>query len=403
MDKQRQNPADVNPTGRTDLQTQMGLVPSDFSDFSDYRQFDVYGTLLPGVELGGDFYDFYLIDEDRFCCLIGDVAGKGVQAVMFMSIAKALVKSMSMDDLSPASILTRANEQLGRNNDPLMFATLFMGIFNKKTGTLVYTNAGHYPPFIKRKNGALERLECLHGPALGVVDSQIYSQEKTQLLQGDILLLYTDGLLNASNHTGQQFSRRRMTELMTSCEFESARHIVDSTVESLQRFLDGKKPSDDIAVLALQFLKMPDQSASYRLELTISNQPSEHSRIRQNVDSFAKQHHLPQKTRLKVNVVLDELITNIISYAYRDDKEHHITIVLDLSAERLVVQVVDDGIPFNPLALEKPDIQLSLDQRKIGGLGIHLVRNMMSKVSYQRRVDKNVITMVEYLKPRQPG
>ena len=399
MDTRQKNTVDDDPTGNVGRQMQMSLVPADLSIFSDYKEFDVYGTLVPAREVGGDFYDFFLIDEDRFCCLIGDVSGKGMKAIMFMSVAKTLIKSMSMDDLSTASILTRANDELCRHNEPLMFTTTFMGILNNKTGSLVYTNAGHHPSYIKRKKGPIERLDRLHGPALGVKNSQIYSQEKTQLLKDDILLLYTDGVINASNPGGQLFSQKRMAALIGSREFESARDLVNSTIEAVKQFQDGKKHIDDMAMLALQFLKTPETSTSRRMELTIYNRLSEHSRIRQHIDSFSKQHHLPQKLRLKINVVLDELITNIISYAYHDDKEHHITIVLDLSADRLMVQVADDGIPFNPLAMDKPDTQLSLDDRKIGGLGIHLVRHMMSKVAYQRRVGKNVITMIEYLNP----
>ena len=167
-----------------------------------------------------------------------------------------------------------------------------------------------------------------------------------------MLLLYTDGVINASNHSGQLFSQKRMAELIGSRDFKSPKDLVNETIEEVKQFQDGKRHIDDMAMLALQFLKTPETSTSRRMELTICNRLSEHTRVRQRIDSFSKQHHLPQKLRLKVNVVLDELITNIISYAYRDNKEHHITIVLDLSADRLMVQVADDGIPFNPLAMD---------------------------------------------------
>ncbi len=376
---------------------QMSLVPSDLSALPNYNEFDIYGTLIPARETGGDFYDFFFIDEDRLCCLIGDVSGKGVTAVMFMAVAKALIKSMSTDDLSTASILTRANEALNRHNDRLMFVTIFMGILNDKTGTLVYTNAGHYPPYLKKKTGVIERLDRLHGPALGVVDSQIYGQEKTQLSKNDVLLLYTDGVINARDKDNHRFSPNRLEEVIGSREYESAKDMVTTTVAEIKRFEAGAKRLDDIALLALQFLKIPKKSVSQRLEITISNRLPDYARVTNQIDSFSKQHKLPEKLRLKINVVLDELITNTISYAYRDDHEHHIMIVLDLSSDRLMVQIADDGIPFNPLAIEKPDTQLTLDDRNIGGLGIHLVRHMMSKVSYQRRVGKNVITMIEYL------
>jgi anti-sigma regulatory factor (Ser/Thr protein kinase) len=124
---------------------------------------------------------------------------------------------------------------------------------------------------------------------------------------------------------------------------------------------------------------------------------SENARVKQHFDTFAEHYNIPKQVRLKMHVVFDELLTNIISYAYPDGKEHDIGIKVELSADRLKVSMVDDGIPFNPLGVETPDTDLPLEEREIGGLGIHLVRRMMDKVSYRRRIDKNVITVYEYL------
>ena len=176
-----------------------------------------------------------------------------------------------------------------------------------------------------------------------------------------------------------------------------------STLAEIKRFGDGAEQFDDITVLAVQFLRTPEETAGPKLELTVPNRLSENARVKEHFNTFSEHYGIPERVRLKMNVVFDELLTNIISYAYHDDKPHDIEIKMELSADRLKVSMVDDGIPFNPLGIEEPNTELGLEEREIGGLGIHLVRNMMDKVSYRRRIDKNVITVVEYLVDRKSG
>jgi sigma-B regulation protein RsbU (phosphoserine phosphatase) len=376
---------------------QLSMLPSEFPAFPDHDEFDVYATLQPTREFGGDFYDFFFIGDDRFCFCIGDVSGNGVPAASFMSIAKSIIKSRAGDDFSTASILTHVNEELCGINKAATFATLFMGILNINTGILLYTNAGHKPPYIRQAEGSLEILDSLHGPVLGMVRELVYKEGKTVLSKNDILLAYTDGVTEARDTANNLFSNKRLAEFIFSYEFESVEDMVSATISEVNRFENEADQLDDMTVLAIQFLRTPEETASPRLELTVPNRLSENSRVQKHFDTFAEDYGIPEKVRLKMNVVFDELLTNIISYAYQDNKEHGIKVKVELSADRLKVSMVDGGIPFNPLGVETPDMELPLEERKIGGLGIHLVRNMMDKVSYRRRIDKNVITVVEYL------
>jgi sigma-B regulation protein RsbU (phosphoserine phosphatase) len=240
-------------------------------------------------------------------------------------------------------------------------------------------------------------LDSLHGPVLGTLRGLVYKEDKTVLLKNDMLLAYTDGLAEARDNANNLFSDKRLAVFMSSCEFESAEDLVLATVSEVKRFENRTDRLDDMTVLAVQFLRTPEETAGPKLELTVPNRLSENARVKKHFDTFAEDYGIPERTRLKMTVVFDELLTNIISYAYRDSKEHDIGIKVELSADRLKVSMVDDGIPFNPLGVERPDTKLPLEEREIGGLGIHLVRNMMDKVSYRRRIDKNVITVVEYL------
>jgi len=377
---------------------QLSMLPSEFPAFPDHDEFDVYATLQPASEFGGDFYDFFFIGDDRFCFCIGDVSENGVTAASFMAMTKSIIKSRAGDDFSTASILTHVNEELCGVNKAAIFATLFMGILNIKTGLLIYTNAGHKPPFIRQAEGPLEMLDSVHGPVLGAVRGLVYKENKTVLSKKDMLLTYTDGVTEARDNADNLFSDERLAEFMSSCGCESVKDMVNATVSEVKRFENEAGQLDDMTVMAVQFLRTPEETAGPKLELMVPNRLSETSRVKKHFDTFAEDYGIPEKVRLKINVVFDELLTNIISYAYQDNKEHDIGIKVELSADRLKVSMVDDGIPFNPLGLETPDTGLPLEERKIGGLGIHLVRKMMDKVSYRRRIHKNVITVVDYLK-----
>jgi sigma-B regulation protein RsbU (phosphoserine phosphatase) len=376
---------------------QESIVPSIFPAFPDHDEFDIYAVLQPAREFEGNFYDFFFIGEDRLCFCIGDVTGKGLQAALFMSVAKTIIKSRAGDDFSTASILTHVNEELKALKQASMFMSLFIGILNIKTGRLLYTNAGHKPPYLKKGTGSIKRLDRIHGPQIGIAGGVVYRENFTTLSKNDMLMLYTDGLMQDGGDEKKRFSDKRLEELLDSIDYDSAEDIVKAAIAEKEKTHGKADPMKDMTVLAVKFLRTPEETAGPRLELSIPNHLAESAGVKDHFDTFAENYGIPDKTRLKMHVVIDELLTNIISYAYPDDDPHEIGIKIELSANRLKVSMVDDGIPFNPLGLETPDTELSLEERQIGGLGIHIVRKMMDRVSYRRRIDKNVITAVEFL------
>ncbi len=373
------------------------IVPSDFPAFPDNDEFDVYASLQPAREFDGDFYDFFLIGDDRFCFCIGHVAGQGLQAALFMSVTETVIKSRAGDDFSPASILTHVNEQLSAVNPASMSVVLFIGILNIKTGKLLYSNAGHNPPCLKSDTGAIERLDRIHGPLIGTARGMVYQEDQTTLSKNDTLLLCSDGVTRAGADKENRFSEKRLRELLSSGEYESVRHMVRAAVSEAKKITGTADQVKDMTLLAVQFTRNPEDTGGPKLELTVPNLLSENARVKEHFDTFAEHYGIPDPIRLKMHVVIDELLMNIISYAYPDDDRHDICIKVELSADRLKVSMVDDGIPFNPLGMETPDTELSLEEREIGGLGIHLIRKMMDRVSYRRRIDKNVITVLKFL------
>jgi sigma-B regulation protein RsbU (phosphoserine phosphatase) len=376
---------------------QMSMVPLIFPAFPDYDEFTVFAALEPAREVGGDFYDFYFIDEDRFCICIGDVSGKGVPAALFMAVAKTLIKSRATDDFSTASILTHVNDELSANNKESMFVTLFIAIVNIVSGKVDYTNAGHNPPYISRKNGKLQCLDARHGPVVGAMEGMVYGEDRVELAPDDFIFLYTDGVTEAMDARNTMFSDERLAGLLEAMDGVTAEKAVNDTVVAVKAFEGESEQTDDITVLAFQYHGSSEASGMAELQVAIKNELSEIARMHEVFEAFADEHGIPMPVTMKFNLVFDELLSNVISYAYRDEDEHEISTHIEFVSGRLTVTISDDGVPFNPLNAKRPDTQASLEDRDIGGLGIHLVRNLVDNVSYHRGIDKNVLTLVKQL------
>ncbi|MCK4897739.1 MAG: SpoIIE family protein phosphatase, partial [Anaerolineales bacterium] len=207
---------------------QMSMLPLIFPAFPLRKELTVFATLHPAREVGGDFYDFYFLDDDYLCFVIGDVAGKGAPGALLMAVSKTLIKSRAMDDSSPSSILTHVNNELSEENESAMFVTVFLGILNVKTGELVYTNGGHNPPYIKRGDGTLQKLDAFHGPVIGAMPELTYKQDRDTLRKDDVILLYTDGVTEALDEKDQLYSDPKLVELLLAQQYKSPKEMVDT-------------------------------------------------------------------------------------------------------------------------------------------------------------------------------
>ncbi len=379
---------------------QMSMIPLTFPPFPDRHEFSVFAALEPAREVGGDFYDYYFIDEERFCFCIGDVSGKGVPAALFMAMAKTLIKSRAADDGSTASILTHVNDELSVGNHNCMFVTIFSGILNVRTGELLYTNAGHNPPYLKRKDGTLQRLDKRHGPVIGAVEGMAYAEGRDTMEPGDLLLLYTDGVTEAMDVDDRLFSEKRFEQLLASMDTGDVDNAVDITLDAVKAFEGEAEQADDITVVALAFHGSPADALIAERRITITNHLPEIAAVNENFEAFAEEFGVPLPIAMKFNLIFDDLLNNVISYAYDDDDEHDIEVRMELAGERLIVTITDDGVPFNPLSVATPRTDLALEDREAGGLGIHLARNLVDDVSYHRRIDKNVLTLMSHLQQK---
>jgi len=278
-----------------------------------------------------------------------------------------------------------------------MFVTVFYAILDPDTGLLTFANAGHNPPYIRKATGEVIQLDPRHGPVLGASPGLAYKEDTIQLKKGDLLFMYTDGVTEARNPERAFFGDNRLLELMASGENENVEAVVKHIVDQVKSFENGADQFDDITAVALKYQKDPETKAVQKVEMRIRNELSEIENVKERFNDFSEKTGLSKSVRRKLNLVFDELLNNIISYAYDDGDEHEIMLDFELAGSRLTVSIMDDGVPFNPFEADAPDTAAGLDERKIGGLGIHLVRSLTDKATYQRRVDKNVVTLVKEL------
>ncbi|NQU65109.1 MAG: SpoIIE family protein phosphatase [SAR324 cluster bacterium] len=376
---------------------QKSRVPMNFPPFPDRTEFSIFGALKPAREVGGDFYDFYFLDENRLCVCIGDAAGKGVPSALFMAETKILIKSWAKYENSTAGIITRINTELSQDNQTYMFVTLFIGILNIDSGLFQYTNAGHNPPILKRYDGTVQLLNERHGPVIGAVEGLDYRQDTIQLEQLDLLLMFTDGVTEAKSPSGELYTDKRLAELVSSGQFQSPEDLVKMVVSEIKQYESPQAQTDDITVLSIQLLNDSKEDDSQRLELTVENKLSELERIQSHFKTFSEQNRLTDPIRRTLSTVLDEMLSNIIHYAYEDQSGHEIKISFERTVNQLSVRIEDEGTAFNPLSVKAPDLTKALDDREVGGLGIHLVRKMMDQCEYERKNNKNIITLLKLI------
>jgi len=370
---------------------QMSIVPKIFPAFPDRTEFDIYALIDPAKEVGGDLYDFFLLDEDHLCLTIGDVSGKGVPASLFMAVTKTLIKAKSGLDIGPDQVLYLVNNELCKDNDSGMFATIFLGVLAISTGDLAFSNGGHNTPFLQRKNGEIESLSKLPGMALGVTEGIKYVSSKVTMYKGDRLVLYTDGVTEAMNPAGELLKDERLVDILQrfkgNTAMEATKHILDQT----RRFVNGASQSDDIALLVMQYV------GAKQLIFHFSDGLEGIPVLVEAVEKFTEENNLSQDLAFKVNLSLDELLTNTITYGYTEGKQRDIMITLAFDNNTLMIELRDDAIPFNPLDKPEPDITQDISVRPIGGLGIHIVRKMMDELTYRREDERNILTMRKYL------
>ncbi len=232
---------------------QMGIIPKTFPTFPDQEQFDLFATIEPAKEVGGDLYDFFLMDEDHLCLTLGDVSGKGVPAALFMVITRTLIKTTAEHEQSPAKIMSHINNILEADNPSSMFVTLIIGVLNIRTGVLTYASGGHNHPILIRKNGEVNYKTDQSGPMVGVIGGFDYRELSVSLLPGDSFFLYTDGVTEAMDPDQQLFSDEQLLGTMQDGPLDSLERTIENVMAKVKEHAGTAPQSDDIAMLMIRY------------------------------------------------------------------------------------------------------------------------------------------------------
>ena len=238
---------------------QAAMMPHIFPAFPDRSAFDVFASMNPAKEVGGDFYDFFLVDDDHLCVIMADVSGKGVPAALFMMASKIMMQSYALMGLPPGEILTKTNEAICSNNQEEMFVTAWLGILEISTGRLTAANAGHEFPVLKRPDGVFELIHDKHGLVIGAMDNIRYSEYMLQLERGAKLFVYTDGVPEATATDNEFFGIQRMLAALNEVPDAAPQAIVGRVHEAVDAFVAGAEQFDDLTMLCLEY-NGPDEA-----------------------------------------------------------------------------------------------------------------------------------------------
>lgn len=362
---------------------QQSLLPSEQTVKSS-KTINIKGLQIPAKYVGGDLFDYYVRDNKLLFC-IGDVSGKGVPAALLMAISHSLFRTISSHNERPEIMMEALNNAISENNPDIMFITMFLGIMDLTTGTISYCNAGHNPPIVI-KNGRAEYLDTEPSLLLGVELSAKYTAHELTLAHGDTLFLYTDGLTEAENTEHETFGEKRALETADHFGTLTAEQQIEQMHQAVDQFVNNAEQSDDLTMLAIQYVHGENR-------LVIENRIQELDKLEPFLSHFFEQKSIDMSLLPQLDLALEEAVTNVIMYAYPEGETGTAELTVNVNNKQICSTLTDSGTPFNPLEQQEDNLDVSLEERKIGGLGIHLIKEIMSKVEYEYANGRNVLRM----------
>ena len=372
-------------------QIQLSALPTNFPDGEDYS---IYAQMIAAKEVGGDFYDFYKLNDQTVAFLAADVSGKGIPAAMFMMTAKTIIKDLAESGMAVNEIFTKANEKLCENNESGMFVTAWMGILDLKTGNLQFANAGHNPPLIKRADGSFAYLKTRAGFVLAGMEGVRYRVGELTLCPGDRMFLYTDGVPEATNAHNQLYGEDRLLAFMNQNAATEAVTLLPALKADIDEFVGDAPQFDDITMLMFDY--KPQQGGAHMITKTFEAKVEALSDVLGFVDQTLEGYECPMKIQMAVCVAIEEVFVNVAHYAYGEGEgDMTLGIGFDEESRTITFRMTDKGVPFDPLKKPDPDITLSADEREIGGLGIFITKKTMDTVVYEYNNGENVLTMTK--------
>ncbi|MDR0456645.1 MAG: SpoIIE family protein phosphatase [Treponema sp.] len=388
-------------------QIQMSILPNVFPPFPGRKnEFDLYAEVHPAREVGGDFYDFFFVDNNHFAMVIADVSGKGIPAALFMAMTKTLIKNRLQSGEDPALALEIINRQLCDNNITDMFVTVWLCVLEISSGRLVYVNAGHNPPLLRRKNQSFTFLVSPPDLILAGMNDTRYHPGEMRLNPGDTLFLYTDGVVEAESalmFTDDAFyGKERLRNFLNAHAARPLNEMLPLLRADIAVFAGGANDgsasraaqSDDITMLAVRINRNEKNSSPGAV--TLKADIAELDTLTAFIGSEFDASGCPRQVRDQIEHAVEEIFVNIARYAY-DEVGGEVTVecCTESLPEGMTMTLLfsDRGRAFNPLEHKDPDISLPLEEREPGGLGLLIVRKTMDTIQYNREDGTNRLTL----------
>ena len=348
---------------------QLGMVP----EITGLKEpgIDAYALSRTAREVGGDFYDCFIVDDGRVAVAVGDVAGKGVAASLFMIMAKTMIRDSLASGESPAAILNGVNDRLYQSNPEGMFVTVFAAVYDPITGVVRFANAGHMPPLVVGDDVRI--LETEPGVLLGLFEDAGLVEGTVQMAKGEALVVYTDGMTEAVNPHNEFFGEERFIAAMQkSAPYASAQSLLNEAMRAIDVFAEEREQFDDVTLLALMRTSEP---------MEVPAQLSAFSSIRESIMATSCDDAL----KLKACLACEETFVNIVSYSGASNVWFEV--VEDAGSLRIVL--ADDGVPFDPTSVAI--VEKEFEDLESGGMGIGLVRQLAKELWYRREVNRNIL------------
>lgn len=374
--------------------------------------FSLVASMTPARDVGGDFYDSFMLDATHLAFMVADVSGKGVTAALYMMTAKTLLKDAILSRRDPAAAFTRVNAELCRSNTANMFLTAWCGVLDLVTGQVTFANAGHNPPMKVEARGTegskSKYITEKSGPVLAFLDGIEYTSFTFSLSPGDLLFLYTDGVTEALDSKGSLFGEERLENAVNVVAKPNPKSVCNVVRMAVAAFAEGVPQADDLTVLAVEYVSRPQRLVG-TFPATQDGIAAASAFLDDCVEKISEGRHEPPPdagrevtsdliARLPslapaLHVILDEMCSNIVKHSGASGFEVDVEMLAEPCGIKLTF--VDDGSPYDPLSHEDPDTALPAEKRPIGGLGIMMVKKMADFIHYERKHDRNFLTVVK--------
>lgn len=363
--------AEMNIAGKI----QLGLLPDERFQKQNIR---LRAVMIPAQDVGGDFYDYFCLEDDLICTVIADVSGKGISAALFMASAITVVRQYAKMGYTPSEILFHTNNTLCLSNPEQMFLTLFVGIYNNRDGRFTYANAGHNPPYLI--SDRLISLDDAKGTAIGFFEDEVYEEREKTLKEGDTIFLYTDGVNEAVSKDRKFFGSDRLEQIL---EEKNQEQCVESVLNGVRDFAQDAPQSDDITMLA--FSVLPEVS---EFRTCVS---AELDNLEVTQEFILGNEGIPDVLKKKLCLAVEEIFVNICSYAYEQEKGT-VEIFMKIT-EQILLEFRDSGREFNPLE-NMVDVEEYDIDTQVGGLGRLIAFELADQVNYEYSNGSNVLTLM---------